>query len=82
MDYTKLEKFSKRMEVIHNRIFKWVCVAFVLYFVSAIPVVDLYSYIAMIVIGGFISYVIAFTTFQFPIKFGGQSRGIKQSPWA
>ncbi len=80
MDYTKLEKFSKRMEFWHNRFYKWGAVAFTIYITSVIPINDWYSFGSIIAVGAFVCYSILFTTFQFPIKFGGRGKGIKLGP--
>lgn len=81
MDPDKLEKLSKSMEKYHKRFFQYVCIGMVVLITYIIPITSWFTWFAIAAIGAFFCYVIMFTQFSFPFKFGGSGRGIKIGPY-
>ena len=82
MDFGKIEKISKKMEWGHQRFFTFGTITFLVLISSVIPIIDWYSFFIIAGVGVYFCYVIAFTQFSFPIKFGGNGKGIKLGPFS
>ena len=82
MDFGKIEKISKKMEWGHQRFFTAGTIAVLVLVGSTVPIIDWYSFFIIAGLGVYFCYTLLFTQFSFPIKFGGEGRGIKLGPFS
>ena len=79
MDFGKIEQFSKNMETIHNRIFRYVTIG-VFMVVGQMVLYWGMPWYGVLIVFVYCCYTMLFTKFDFPIRFDGSGKGRKLDP--